>query len=71
MGALNFVEIVTQVSKINKEYLTREVTLDGEAFEIDKAVVLELQTLKHIIEDDCIHDNGICSGPVKRLDSIT
>ncbi|AES99569.1 SCF ubiquitin ligase, SKP1 component [Medicago truncatula] len=40
---------------------TRKVTLkssDGGTFKIDKAVALESQTLKHIIEDDCIHDNG-------------
>ncbi|XP_058070610.1 SKP1-like protein 1A [Magnolia sinica] len=40
---------------------SKTVTLkssDGEEFVIDEAVALQLQTIKHMIEDDCT-DNGI------------
>ncbi|CAN6567721.1 unnamed protein product [Malus baccata var. baccata] len=37
-------------------------SLDGKSFEVDEAVVLESQTIKHMIEDDCT-DKGMSTMP--------
>uniref|UniRef100_A0A453CR30 SKP1 component POZ domain-containing protein n=1 Tax=Aegilops tauschii subsp. strangulata TaxID=200361 RepID=A0A453CR30_AEGTS len=38
---------------------------DGEEFQIEEAVAMESQTIRHMIEDDCA-DNGI---PLPNVDS--
>ncbi|KAM3279271.1 hypothetical protein ACQJBY_046535 [Aegilops geniculata] len=38
---------------------------DGEEFQVEEAVAMELQTIRHMIEDDCA-DNGI---PLPNVDS--
>ncbi|RXI06365.1 hypothetical protein DVH24_018407 [Malus domestica] len=39
---------------------SKKITLkssDGESLEVEKAVMLELQTIKHVIEDDCTNNS--------------
>ena len=38
---------------------------DGEEFQVEEAVAMESQTIRHMIEDDCA-DNGI---PLPNVDS--